>query len=101
MERRDTRPIKKVACIKNAVAIEEVSRAVKLIRSRFRDRVDDRSGGSSVLSRVAGGYHGKFLHAVNAQVQAGRPAGRRVRIVVDGQAVYAVVVLVRAVARVA
>ena len=71
-------------------------RAADLVGARARDGVDDAAGRAAVLRGVGVGEHGELGHRLDAQVGAEGVARRRVGVVVDADAVEAVVVLRRA-----
>src|SRR5882762_1227624 len=74
---------------------------MELIRTGLRDAVYDGPGRSAVLRRVIAGKNRKFLNSVDAQVDACRPARRRIGVVVDADGINAIAVFVGTVAAVA
>ena len=100
VEWRNLWPVKIVARVKDAVAIEEESGPMKLICARLGDCINHCARGSTVFRSVPSRNHGKFLHRIYAQIQSGRAARCGVGIVIDCEAVQAVRVLVRAMARI-
>src|SRR5579872_4644813 len=74
-------------------AQEEVSIAVKIVGAGLGDGVNDHAGSFAVFGGVVGGENGELLDGIDAEVDAERTAGRAVGVVVDADAVHAVVVL--------
>ena len=95
-EGRNRGPVEKVSRIQSAVAQELVSASMELVRSRARNGIDHSAGGLPVLGRIVAGQDGKLLNGVHAQVPAQHAARPAVGIVVDADAVQAIVILLGA-----
>ncbi len=91
--RRRGSGVEVVSGVERAVAEEAVCRAVDPVGSAARDGVDDAAGGLAVLGGEVAGEDGELGDGVYAEVDADDGAGTAVGVVVDADAVEAVVVL--------
>ena len=91
----DVDDVEVVARVEEVVAEELEDGAVELVGAGAGDGVDDAAGFAAVFGGGVGSDDGEFLDGVDAEVFTGDASGRAVGVVVDGDAVDAVVVLLR------
>src|SRR5437879_10799525 len=90
---RIRRPIEEILCIQRRVAMKFEHRAVKGIRARASDGVDDSSCRAAKFGRVCIGQHLKLEDGIDAQKHATYRAGRLVIDVIDVRAIQEKIVV--------
>ena len=88
--------VKKVSRIERAVAQELVSASMKLVCPRARNGVDDSTGCLAVFGGVIARQNREFLNGIHAQIPAQHTAGPTIRIIIEADAIEAIVILLRA-----
>ena len=87
------RPIEEILCIQRRVAMKFEHRAVKGVRARSSDGVDDSSRRAAKFGRVCIGQHLKLEDGLDPQQHASYRAGRLVIDVIDVRAIQEKIVV--------
>src|SRR5260370_19002218 len=87
--------VKIVPGVESTISEELVNTAVNLIGAGPRNRVDYPSRGLPVFSGVVAGQDGEFLNGIHAQASSKNASWRPVCVIVEANAIPAIIVLLR------
>src|SRR4029077_7693264 len=88
--------VKEIVGVQRAIPQKLINGAVKLVRARAGDGVHHAPGSLAVLGRIVAGQDAELLDGIHSQVSAQQTPRTAVRVVVDANAVQAIVILLRA-----